>query len=191
MTKKLTIINIVLTCLVAILLVANLVQLVLLPEKIKNVVSTDGQSATVSLENESQSRSDLEETETNLQQNDTIPMTEIETPYCTLKYPTEYYEYLKLVENDENGVFFQTYYCIFNGMETELFTVSFGDKDAEMCLGYLNNVGEQILVGISFNNLARDESWSDEEYFTVCAMQEAVNDVILSITSCQTFNESN
>ncbi len=111
-----------------------------------------------------------------------IDLTDIETPYGKLQFPTERYQYLKLEEKEENHVFAQTYYCVIDGTELELYTVYFGENSDSDEFGYIEKDGQKIRFGIYFSEASKPDGWSDDQYYIAKVMLEDVNFIIESVT---------
>ncbi len=71
------------------------------------------------------------------------------------------------------------YYGKVNGKESPLFTVYYGKGSANsQTIGTMKVDGLSLAVSIELNDFQPDETWSQEEIDTFCAMQEGMNDVI-------------
>ena len=107
----------------------------------------------------------------------------LETPYCELFFPAQWKDLMhgNVIET-ENGC-----HAVFTGTvgekEAQLFAIYFG-KAAENAfpIGILKTeTGEEIEVSAELFDFAYDDSWTQEEIDTVCAMQESVNHVIAKL----------
>ena len=168
-------INTILLGVISICLIVIVVQLILLPPQLLKT-DPDNMQSTV-------------ETEASVQTNE-IAMEEIETPYCTLKYPADLYEYLKIDEKSVNDVEINTFYAVIDDEYIELFTVYFGDDEKGESLGFIAKDGMDVPVSISVSEIIKSDSWTDEKFDRICTMQEAVNDVIQSITTDDNYIEN-
>lgn len=99
----------------------------------------------------------------------------IETPYCTLRYPGNWNEYL-VIKKDTNLVGF--YAKIDQSQEQHLFDIAFGSLDAE----YLGKIkaegGSDVEVYIRTTIIKADEAWGQDVVDRLFAMQEDVNYVL-------------
>ena len=132
-----------------------------------------------------------EEINSLVQNNDEkIEMNEIDTPYCILKYPKEYFEYLYIEEIVENEVFSQKYYFEASNNKIELFTLYFNNKKIGYAIGSIK-VGQDIIpFNIELSDYERDSLITDEEFDMVRNMQEAVNDIIQSFKENENYVEN-
>lgn len=121
----------------------------------------------------------IEDTEILVQQNE-IEMGTIETPYCKLEYPKEYFEYLYSEDGAEGDAVYKTFYCEFDNCKIELFTIYFNNPKAGYHIGYIKNDQDDVSLNIVLSDYERDDTISDEEFEIVRNMQEAVNDIIQS-----------
>lgn len=103
--------------------------------------------------------------------------TTLKTPYCTLQYPKEWGDFLR-VEVKEGNPYTLTYFADLNSGKTqELFTISFGGSQ-EGALGTVTAGGKAVPLHVSSVDFQPDGSWSDEEINIVYTMQEAMNDLL-------------
>ena len=107
----------------------------------------------------------------------------VDTPYVHIVFPKDYAEKLHCVESTEAECYSNTFYCILSDSEVELFTVHFNRAFEGELFGYLSENGHRIPFTISFPEEQGGENWTEEERFTVRAMQEAVNFVIDSVVT--------
>ena len=105
----------------------------------------------------------------------------IDTPYCTVQYPEKWKQYLKNTESEENGVFRQTYYCVLNNKETELFSIYFGAVENTTVIGNIIHDGSRIPFSVSSAELMPNSGFSEEEKDIIKGMDYAVNTIIESV----------
>lgn len=127
-----------------------------------------------------------EDTEFSVQESD-VEMGEIETPYCVLEYPKEYFDYLYLEDNTEGEPVYKTFYCELENSKIELFTLYFNNPDVGYHIGYIKNEQQDIPFNIVLSDYERDDSISDEDFEIVRNMQEAVNDIIQSFVKNENY----
>ena len=107
----------------------------------------------------------------------------LETPYCKLYYPAQWKDSVdgQVIET-KNGC-----QAIFTGKvadkEAQLFVIYFGEgTENAFSVGILKNeAGEEIEVYAELFDFEYDDTWTQEEIDTVCAMQESVNHVIAKL----------
>lgn len=154
--------NIALVCVAIVLLLVTIILLVSFPDKETGSGSNTNPEATV------------------VPVEDKIELTDIETPYGILKFPSERYSYLKITETNENGVFSQTYYCVKDNLEMKLYTVYFGETEQGESFGYINKDNENIPFRILFYDVKKPEGWTEDQYYIAKVMLEDVNFIIES-----------
>lgn len=97
----------------------------------------------------------------------------IETPVVDLNYPEKWKDQVR-VEQLEGDLYTVRFFAILEGKEEQhIFDVVFGKTDG-LLLGTL----EQTEIYLVYNEIAFDESWSEEESNEIYAMQEDVNCII-------------
>lgn len=106
----------------------------------------------------------------------------IGTPYCELRYPSEWQKYLSLKIDETNG-YSVSFYCALDGREPEhLFTVHLGGDQGVSVMELEADSGETVELRLTISEFAPDGSWSDEEKSIVYAMQEEVNYLLGSLS---------
>ena len=106
----------------------------------------------------------------------------IDTPYCTMQYPSEWIDYLKIEEPEVSEGYTAVFLCEMNGKKAELFTVRFGATDGKDVVGTINK--SDVPVQVAVTAAALDQSaWTKEEWKTVSAMQKAKDKVVESVLS--------
>lgn len=108
-------------------------------------------------------------------------MFEIENPYCTIQYPIEWQERLITKENTEGEVYSKIFSCMVNEQEVEIFRIYFGEVNFGNYIGSIEKDGVKIPVNITISEFERGENWTEDDFNTICAMQEAINNVIWSV----------
>lgn len=108
-----------------------------------------------------------------------VNMLSIQTPYCTLRYPVRWKDYLVTEQrsNEETGVYSVHFYGEIAGEKYLLFSILFGGDEGEQLGVVPENDKGYITVNVLLAELKMD-GWRDEDVQLLCAMQEAVNDLI-------------
>lgn len=158
---------------IAIALIIIIVELALLGKKFEN--NSNLNEINASVENN------------NTDYDETIEMTNIETPYCTLMYPTEYYSKLKLEDSTEGNIFSKTFSYVYGEELIELFVVHFNNPDEGYKIGFILKDGEKVPLTIELCDYDQKESFEEEELDNMRIMQEAVNDMIDLIMTDKNF----
>ena len=105
----------------------------------------------------------------------------VQTPYLTFHYPKDWED--MTVENlSEDGRSLTVFRTELSGETAELFSVILSPKEEEdYLLGRLNlQDGSSVNVYTCVNELDT-AMWSEEDYATLCIMQERINDIIAQI----------
>lgn len=98
----------------------------------------------------------------------------VETPVCTLYYPREWENFLRVEMTDGEPYTVLFWAELPSGVSAELFAVSFGEE-SDNALGYLTaENGERLLVSVEKYELVPDEGRTEEDMFILQAMQAAV-----------------
>lgn len=102
----------------------------------------------------------------------------IETPYCTLYYPAQWAEGLRTEVSGEEFDMAVSFYGTVAQEEYLLFTLYFGGAEG-FPVGVLEiQDGVMLDVTLDITDLEMNDSWNQEETDRICAMQEAMNDVL-------------
>lgn len=112
-----------------------------------------------------------------------VNMTSIKTPYCTLRYPVRWKDYLvtEQTENQETGVYSVAFYCQVESKEKcLLFTVLFGGDEGDQLGAIVQDGGEFVTVNLL---VAKPDltGWPEEDTQILYSMQEAINDLIAEL----------
>lgn len=106
------------------------------------------------------------------------PMVAIETPYCTLYYPEQWADNLRTEITGEEFDMAVGFYGTVAQEEYLLFTLYFGGAEG-FPAGVLEiQDGVMLDVTLDIADLEMNDSWNQEETERICAMQEAMNDVL-------------
>ena len=112
----------------------------------------------------------------------------IETPYCNLRYPSEYLDHLEVKEISENGVYGVQFLCTLSIGQQKLFAVHFGQGAPGDFFGYLIRESEKTSIYIECYELISSETLSEEENRMYYYMMDAVNEVVRSISEAEGFS---
>lgn len=105
----------------------------------------------------------------------------IKTPYGTLKFPKEWAGFLR-VTIKEGNVYTLTYFAdLESGKSQELFSISFGGS-MDGAVGTVTVGGKKVPVSVKTVEFKPDASWSQKEINIVYTMQEAMNQVLDSLS---------
>lgn len=87
----------------------------------------------------------------------------IDTPYCTLHYPAQWSQDVKIQTDETPEKFSVTMIGLIGGKEVPLFAVVFGES-AEMPIGTLDcGDGKEVSVRLNLDLFIPDEEWTEEE----------------------------
>lgn len=111
----------------------------------------------------------------------------IETPYCTLEYPSRWEEYLSYEEQKDKETYVLVFYCNMGEKKIELFSVYFGNPNEGDLLGYIMKDGTKRAFSVKAAALTDESAWTEEEADIIYAMGESINDVVASVSSSQYF----
>ena len=104
------------------------------------------------------------------------------TPYCEMKYPSEFNEYLEIKEFSENGIYTKQFLCTLSNGQHRLFAVHFGAGAEGDFFGYLTHGNEKISVYIECYPGPEADTLSEEEWRTYYYMMDGINEIARSIS---------
>ena len=113
---------------------------------------------------------------------DSVPTITIKTPYCEMKYPSEYNDLLEIKEFNENGIYTKQFLCTLSNGQHKLFAVHFGENASGDFFGYLINGDEKVSVYIECYEMPELETLPEEEQRTYHHMMDGINQVAKSIS---------
>ena len=97
------------------------------------------------------------------QKTDPITDLQIDTPYCTLRYPAQWNGCVKMVTDQQPNRYSVTFVGMIGEHEAELFAIVFGES-TEMPVGTLvQDDGTEITVRLNVDMFIADDSWSADE----------------------------
>ena len=106
----------------------------------------------------------------------------IKTPYCEMKYPSKYNEYIEIKEFNENGIYTKQFLCTLSSGQYFLFAVHFGEGAGGEFFGYLVNGEEKISVYIECYNNPGINTLSEEDSMLYYYMMDGINEIAKSIS---------
>lgn len=112
-----------------------------------------------------------------------VNMFSINTPYCTLRYPVIWKEYLvtEQTENEEDGICKVMFYGQTGDQEKcLLFTILFGGDEGDQLGVIIGDDGQFITVNIMTEAMDLT-GWAEEDSQILYSMQEAVNELIAQL----------
>ena len=109
-------------------------------------------------------------------------MLTLKTPYCEIKYPSEFNEHLEVKEFNENGIYTKQFLCTLTGGQYKLFAVHFGEGADGDFFGYLTTDSGKVSVYIECYESPDIESLGEEEKRTYYYMMNGLNDIARSIS---------
>ncbi len=111
----------------------------------------------------------------------------IETPYCTLYYPVQWQEQVR-IEAVEGDAYTVQFYAQMEGKEEQhLFDVYFGSAEGSK-IGDIK-VADGTTYSVSIASYESEmEGWTEEEKTTIWVMQEAVNHLISKLEANESFD---
>ena len=113
---------------------------------------------------------------------DSVSTITVKTPYCEMKYPSEYSDQLEIKESNENGIYTKQFLCTLSNGQYKLFAVHFGENASGDFFGYLTNDSEKVSVYIECYEIPEVETLSQEERRTYYHMMDGINQVARSIS---------
>ena len=106
----------------------------------------------------------------------------IETPYCQMKYPAQYKDYLEIKEFNENGIYTKHFSCMLSSGQYSLFAVHFGEGASGDFFGYLIEGEDKISVYIECYTNTETAFLSEEENMIYYYMMDGINEIARSIS---------
>ena len=106
----------------------------------------------------------------------------VKTPYCDMKYPSEFNDYLEIKEFNENGIYTKQFLCRLSSIQYKLFAVHFGEGATGDFFGYLTTDEGKISVYIECYERPETELIGEEEQMTYYYMMNGINDIARSIS---------
>lgn len=112
---------------------------------------------------------------------------EIETKYCTLYYPFEWENNLRteIIDNDDYKVEF--YGTVEGKKEQHLFDLIFNGAVGFNLGTIKTESGENVTISIESYSFEPDNTWTEDEEFTLYAMQEDINYTIGMLAESENF----
>ena len=107
----------------------------------------------------------------------------ISTPYCQLKYPSQWEGHMAVEEstNTENTAYM--FYAVIGEERYALYTIYFGTSAPGNLFGYLPSDGGAIPVYVDCHDVPDRNAMSESELAQLLSMMEGVNEVTQSIAA--------
>ncbi len=114
----------------------------------------------------------------------------IETPYCTIYFPTKWQEQVT-VDKQEGDVYTLQFSGTVEGKDAQhLFDLQFGGTEG-FALGTITTAdGNEVTISAVFAEDTMNESWTEEEKLTIYAMQEDINYIIAKLEETEGFKNA-
>ena len=125
-------------------------------------------------------------TEENTTNNDKT-LYEIETPYCTLYYPNQWDNEIKIEQIEDEAYIVKFSALLDNKGKQHLFDVIFNSESQE--LGYFDTKDGKVSVDVIPADIIFDDTWTDAEKNMIYSMQEEINYMIEKLTEQDGFVE--
>ncbi|MBP3310224.1 MAG: hypothetical protein J6L05_05370 [Ruminococcus sp.] len=167
---------IILSSVIAVCLIVIIVLLCLLLKKSDDKKSSDNKSAVSDTSMQSETSASTENSSLTIgSPDDSREAIEIVTKYGTLLYPKEWESNLrtKIVDSDVYKVEF--YGTVEGKTEQHLFDLSFNGTEGYNLGTLTTETGEAVQINIESYDFELDDSWTEDEKFTLYAMQEDIN----------------
>lgn len=110
------------------------------------------------------------------------PYIEVETPYCTLKYPNKWPDKVKYSTGNNDGVYCVSFNCTLdNGTEHKMIDVFFGDSTVGSRIGRVLYNDQIVDFYVLTYDMPNVDTASVEAYEKYYEMLDGVNDIIESV----------
>lgn len=113
-------------------------------------------------------------------------MIDIETPYGTVKYPSEFQQ-VRYQSSEHNGVYTLTFTYLHGEDTVELFAAHFGDEEQGTLIGYVKKDDADIAFTVTSAQATQDDAWTTEEQEYYKSLMMSINDVIASVQAWDGF----
>ena len=167
---------IILSSVIAACLIVIIILLCLLLNKSDDSKSSDNKSALSDTSMQSETSASTENSSLTVgSPDDSREAIEISTKYGTLLYPLEWEKNLRteIVDKDEYKVEF--YGTVEGKKEQHLFDLFFNGEKGYNLGTLTTEAGEAVQINIESYDFELDDSWTEDEKFTLYAMQEDIN----------------
>ena len=167
---------IILSSVIAVCLIVIIILLCLLLNKSDDSKSSDNKSALSDTSMQSETSASTENSSLTVgSPDDSREAIEISTKYGTLLYPKEWESNLRteIVDSDVYKVKF--YGTVEGKTEQHLFDLLFNGTDGYNLGTLKTESGEDVAINIVSYDFELDDSWTEDEKFTLYAMQEDIN----------------
>lgn len=113
-------------------------------------------------------------------------MTDIETPYGIVKFPSEFQQ-VRYQPSEENGVYTLDFTYLHGEETVDLFAMHFGDEERGTLIGYVRKDGVDVAFTVTSAQAAQDDAWTTEEQEYYRSLMMSINDVIASVQAWDDF----
>ena len=179
---------IILSSVIAVCLIVIIVLLCLLLKKSDDNKSSDNKSAVSDTSMQSETSASTENSSLTVgSPDDSREAIEIVTKYGTLLYPKEWESNLRneIVDSDVYKVEF--YGTVEGKKEQHLFDLLFNGTEGYNLGTLTTETGEAVQINIESYDFELDDSWTEDEKFTLYAMQEDINYTIGMLSENENF----
>lgn len=179
---------VILSSVIAVCLIVIIVLLCLLMKKSDDNKSSDNKSALSDTSMQSETSASTENSSLTVgSPDDSREAIEISTKYGTLLYPKEWESNLRteIVDSDVYKVEF--YGTVEGKTEQHLFDLLFNGTEGYNLGTLKTESGEDVAINIVSYDFELDDSWAEDEKFTLYAMQEDINYTIGMLSENENF----
>ena len=117
----------------------------------------------------------------------TVPQTVVETPYCDLKYPTQWQGQMIVqavshsLSDEGNTVMSYDFYALIAGEQYALYSIYFGDGGQGNLFGYLPYGEADIPVYVHCYSIEQGSDLTETDMALYYSMMEGINELTQSI----------
>ena len=167
---------IILSSVIAVCLIVIIVLLCLLLKKSDDNKSSDNKSAVSDTSMQSETSASTENSSLTVgSPDDSREAIEIATKYGTLLYPLEWEKNLRTEVVDKEEYKVEFYGTVEGKKEQHLFDLFFNGEKGYNLGTLTTEAGEAVQINIESYDFELDDSWTEDEKFTLYAMQEDIN----------------
>jgi len=182
---------IILSSVIAACLIVIIILLCLLLNKSDDSKSSDNKSALSDTSMQSETSASTENSSLTVgSPDDSREAIEISTKYGTLLYPLEWEKNLRTEVVDKEEYKVEFYGTVEGKKEQHLFDLSFNGTEGYNLGTLKTESGEDVQINIESYDFELDDSWTEDEKFTLYAMQEDINYTIGMLSENENFTVS-
>lgn len=112
----------------------------------------------------------------------------IETPYCTLYYPVQWQEQVRIEAVEGEAYVVQFYGQVEGKEEQHLFDVLFGSAEGTLIGDLKTADGANVSISIVSYAFEFGEEWTEDERISILTMQEDINHVLGKLEMNESFD---